>query len=218
MTTLLHEPAVMRAGDALWNPLTGEKSLVLESPADNGGARIVVDFGVEAGGFVPGGEHVHDGCSEHLEVRAGRIACTLEGDEHVLGPGDTITFPAGAWHDWRNAGEEEVLIRATVEPALRLQEALMIVWGLCADGRTDARGRPPLLVGALLATRYRRELRFREPPEPVQRLLFGPLAALAERRGVDRMLDRYRDPATHPSAHPGLGRLPERVTTRATTS
>jgi len=29
----------------------------------NGGAQILSDFTVEAGGFVPGGEHVHDHCA-----------------------------------------------------------------------------------------------------------------------------------------------------------
>jgi mannose-6-phosphate isomerase-like protein (cupin superfamily) len=210
MTTLQHE-LTMRAGDAVWNPLTGEKSLVVESATESGGARILVDFAVEAAGFVPGGEHVHDHCDEHLEVRAGRIACVLDGVQHTLRGGDEITFPRGSWHSWWNAGPDEVRIRARIEPALRFEQAILVLWGLCADGRTDAQGRPSPLLGALLATRFRRELRFRQPPAAVQRLLFGPLAALARRRGLERSLDRYLDPATHPSAEPGLGRLPERV-------
>jgi hypothetical protein len=104
-----------------------------------------------------------------------------------------------------------VLIRVGVEPALRFVEAILIIWGLCADGRTDARGRPSPLVGALVATRYRREIRYRQPPDVVQRLLFPPLAAVARRRGAERTLDRYLDLETHPSAEAGLGRLPELV-------
>jgi hypothetical protein len=67
----------VRAGDAVWNPLSGEKALLVESPEESGGVRLVADFAVEAGGFVPGGEHVHDECTEHFEVRMGRIAFTL---------------------------------------------------------------------------------------------------------------------------------------------
>ena len=160
-------PLAMRAGDVLWNPLTGEKSLVVESATETGGARIVVDLAVEAGGFVPGGEHVHDHCAEHLEVRAGEIACVLDGVERVLGPGDGLT-----------------------------------------NGRTDAQGHPSPLLGALLATSFRRELRFRRPPAVVQRFVF---AALARRRGLEHTLERYLDPATHPSARRALGHLPERV-------
>jgi hypothetical protein len=57
----------VRAGDAVWNPLTGEKAMLVESAEESGGTRIVADFAVEAGGFVPGGEHVHD----HLAAARG---------------------------------------------------------------------------------------------------------------------------------------------------
>jgi hypothetical protein len=61
----------VRAGDVVWNPLTGEKAMIVESAAESGGTRTVADVAVEAGGFVPGGEHVHDHLAEHVEVRAG---------------------------------------------------------------------------------------------------------------------------------------------------
>jgi hypothetical protein len=109
----------------------------------------------------------------------------------------------------------EVRARVRIEPALRFEEAMLVVWGLCADGRTDAEGRPSPLLGALVASRYRREIRYRRPPDAVQRLVFPPLAALARRRGLERTLDRYLQLETHPSAEAGLGRLPERVVRRA---
>jgi len=98
---------------------------------------------------------------------------------------------------------------------MRFEEAILVLWGLCADGHTNAEGRPSPLLGALLATRYRREIRFRQPPDAVQRLLFPPLAALARRRGLERIVDRYLDLEAHPTAQAGLGRMPERVMSRA---
>jgi hypothetical protein len=89
------------------------------------------------------------------------------------------------------------------------------MWGLCADGHTDAERRPSPLLGALLATRYRTELRFKQPPDPVQRFVFPRLAALARRRGLERTIDRYLQLETHPAAQAGLGRLPEGVMTSA---
>ena len=201
----------MRAGDVVWNPLSGEKAMLVESAEETGGARIVVDFAVEEGGFVPGGEHVHDHCSEHFEVREGRIGFILDGKAEEAGAGDAVTVAPGQWHRWWNAGEGEVRMRTRVEPALRFQEAILVVWGLCADGHTNAEGRPSPLLGALVATRYRDEIRYRQPPDALQRLLFPPLAALARRRGRERMIERYLDLATHPSAQAGLGRLPDRV-------
>jgi hypothetical protein len=107
-----------------------------------------------------------------------------------------------------------VQIRARVEPAMRFEEMILEVWGLCADGHTNAKGRPSPLFGALVATRYGREIRLRQPPDVVQRLLFPPLAALGRLRGLEHTLDRYLDLETHPSAEPGLGRLPEQVMQR----
>jgi mannose-6-phosphate isomerase-like protein (cupin superfamily) len=201
----------MRAGDVIWNPLTGEKALLVESADDTGGARIVVDFAVEAGGFVPGGEHVHDHCAEHLEVRSGRITFVLEGEQRTLEAGDDITVAPGTWHHWFNPADHEVHLAVSVEPALHFEDAIAVFWGLCADGHTNAEGRPSALLGALTATRFRREIRYRQPPEPVQRLLVPPLAAIARRRGLERTIERYLDLRTHPSAEPGLARLPDQI-------
>ena len=204
----------MQSGDVLWNPLTGEKAAIVESAEETGGARIVVDFVVEPGGFVPGGEHIHDHCSEHFAVRSGQITFLLDGRELTLGPGDEVEVEPGTWHRWWNPGGEEVRIRARVEPAIRFEEAILVFWGLCADGHTDKNGRPSPLFGALLATRYRDEIRYKQPPDAIQRIAFPLLAAVARRRGLDRAVDRYLDLATHPSAEAQLGRLPDRVMQR----
>ena len=85
----------MRAGDVLWNTLTGEKAMLVESPEENGGARIVSDFVVEEGGFVPGGEHVHDHCAELFEVREGRSRSSSKARAHARPGGGAH---GRAWH------------------------------------------------------------------------------------------------------------------------
>ena len=173
----------MHAGDVVWNPLSGEKAVIVQSADESGGARLVADFAVEAGGFVPGGEHVHDHCTEHFEVRAGRIVFALDGQERTLEAGDRLAVAPGTPHRWWNDGEDEVQIRVRVEPALRFEEAILTVWGLCTDGHTDARGRPAPLLGALVATRYRREIRYRRPP---RRRAAAPVPAAGRGRATPR--------------------------------
>jgi len=85
----------VRAGDVIWNPLTGEKAMIVESAEQTGGARVVADVAVEAGGFVPGGEHVHDHLAEHFEVRGGRITLVLDGQERTLAAGERLTVSPG---------------------------------------------------------------------------------------------------------------------------
>jgi Cupin domain len=154
---------------------------------------------------------VHDNLAEHLEVRTGEITFVLDGEERTLGAGEQATVAPGTWHRWWNPGEREVQLRVRIEPALRFADAILVAWGLCTDGHTNADGRPSPLFGALLATRYRPEFRFRQPPDPVQRMLFPPLASFARLLGRERTIERYLDPETHPSAEAGLGRLPGQV-------
>jgi hypothetical protein len=89
---------------------------------------------------VPGGEHVHDHRAEHFEVRSGRIALVLDGEQRVLEAGEQLTVSRGTWHRWWNPGEDEVLTSVRVEPALRFQEAILVFWGLCADGHANREG------------------------------------------------------------------------------
>ena len=137
-------------------------------------------------------------CGMHLEVRGSRTVALVDA-------------PRRCPERLRSAPARELLIRTRVEPALHLAEAILVIWGLCADGHTNREGRPAPLLGALLLTRYRREIRYRQPPDAVQRLLFPPLAALARRRGLEATIERYLDIASHPSAEAGLGRLPSQV-------
>jgi mannose-6-phosphate isomerase-like protein (cupin superfamily) len=204
----------MRSGDVVWNPLTGEKALLLESGEETSGEHVLALFAVEEGGFVPGGEHVHDVCTEHFDVQQGQITFLVNGEERVLGAGEQLTVPPGAWHRWWNSGAGEVRIKARVEPALRFEEMISVLWGLCADGHTNAKGTPSPLYGALILDRYSAEIRLRKPPHALQRVLLPPLAAVARRRGLDQVIERYLDPDTHPSAEAGLGQLPENVMRR----
>ena len=85
------------------------------------------------------------------------------------------------------------------------------MWGLCADGHTSSKGTPSPLLGALMATRYKDEVRLRKPPAAVQKVVLPPLAMVARWLGKDQVLDRYLELATHPSAQAGLGHLPEKI-------
>lgn len=51
--------------------------------------------------------HLHPNCDEVLHVLRGTIRHRV-GDDHVeMGPGDTISIPAGAVHNASNIGNEE---------------------------------------------------------------------------------------------------------------
>lgn len=55
--------------------------------------------------------HHHPNCEEVLHVLEGRISHLLEdGSEAEMGPGDTITLPAGAAHRARNVGGTDAVL------------------------------------------------------------------------------------------------------------
>lgn len=198
----------MRAGDAVWNPLTGEKALVLEGSEDTDGRYLLAKLAVEAGGFVSGGEHVHDHQREVFEVRAGTMAIRIEGEQRRIGPGETVAVEPGTPHEWWNAGADEIEVTTRIEPTLDFETAIATIWGLCADGRTDSKGRPSPLQGAVLAERFSREIRFASPPRWLQALTVPAIARVARWRGYSADFAGYADLERHPSARPALGRLP----------
>ena len=91
----------------------------------------------------------------------------------------------GKPHDWWNAAavEAQVLVELT-PPNPRFELAIATGFGLANTGRTDAKGRPGLLQAALMAQEFADVIEYTKPPRWVQRILFGPLGAIARRRGL----------------------------------
>lgn len=43
--------------------------------------------------------HRHPNCDEILHLLSGRLRHSLNDDSFIMNPGDTISIPAGAWHN-----------------------------------------------------------------------------------------------------------------------
>ncbi|HEX5323097.1 MAG TPA: cupin domain-containing protein [Capsulimonadaceae bacterium] len=69
--------------------------------------------------------HRHPNCEEILHLLSGKLDHMLEGKVFAMSPGDTITIPAGAWHNARAVGGED---------------ASMVVCFSSADRQTEMRG------------------------------------------------------------------------------
>lgn len=98
--TVLKGDAVERI-TAEWGELTWYASGKLGNSADMTVGKCVIRPGCE------NPLHSHPNCSETLVVTAGRIAHIVEDGRRVeLGPGDTITIPAGLLHNARCVSDE----------------------------------------------------------------------------------------------------------------
>ena len=137
---------------------------------------------------MPGGaitEHVHPHQQERFIITAGEAHFTLDGEERVVGPGQTLDVPAGVRHSESNQGSAEVVGIIELRPALGTKEMFEAFAGLAAEGKTTPRGAPknPLQLGATV-WHFRHESRATAPPIWIQNLILPPLWALAKIFGV----------------------------------
>jgi mannose-6-phosphate isomerase-like protein (cupin superfamily) len=165
-------------GTVLANAVTGELGLLVEHTPE----RVVAEVLARPGAAVAGAHH-HPAQDEHFLVLDGVLGVRV-GDERLeLRAGEDATVPAGVVHDWWNAGDVPVHARITVTPPGGFLAMIGAVWGLAAQGRTDARGLPRPLDGALLLEAFGSEVVFERPPVAIQRAMAAVVAPVLRRLG-----------------------------------
>ena len=192
-----------KAGDTIENPITGERVVVRVGTEDSGGQLLEVDTYIRPGGAVTG-EHVHPAIEESFTVVRGRVGFRIDGRESIAQLNQRLRVPAGAAHDWWNAGEEEAHVIVEIRPGARFEEMARNLFGLAQDGKTNSKGMPNLLQAAIFAREFSDVLYFTKPPLVVQRLLFGVLAAIARVLGYRGSYPKYSG-ASEPSSGEAAG-------------
>lgn len=164
------------------NPATGE-SIQFTAVPEDGEDVLRFNWRSKPGGTIT--EHVHPYQQERFIIVAGEAHFTLNGEESVVGAGETLVVPVGARHSEANRGQVEIVGVVELRPALRSRQMHEAFAGLSTEGKTTPRGAPknPLQLGATL-WHFRRENRVTSPPTWVQNLVIPPLAALARVCGV----------------------------------
>ena len=171
-----------RAGQVIRNPATGETLTFVVTSADSDGRLLRVD--VTADPRRPGPPlHVHRGFVERYDVRAGRLRILLGGQERVLGPEEGVEIPRGAAHTFQVEGDEPVRMVVDFEPAGTYESFLETVYGLAADGKTNAQGVPNLLRTAVVGREHLEDFALARPPYLVQRAIFAVLAPIGRLAG-----------------------------------
>ena len=179
-------------GDTLYNPVTKERAIVLESPWDNEDRTLVCELRLTPGAAVAG-EHRHPAIDETFEVLEGEIAYRLDGEEGSAGPGERVEIPARTWHDWWHVGEGETVCRVTVAPGDRFEQMIRTMWGLGYDGHTNEKGMPGFLQLMAVGDEFSDVIVFRRPPRVVQSALGAVLVPIARRRGYRGIYPRYAE-------------------------
>jgi quercetin dioxygenase-like cupin family protein len=182
---------LIRKGDTIENPVTGERLLFRRTAAETGGEVTEVECWVRPDGAVAAA-HVHPRQTEVFRVLGGTVAFRLGRDTITARPGDVVTVEPGTPHRFWNAGIGEAHFVTEVRPALQFESLIETMYGLAADGKTNRKGMPNPLRLAVIAKAHFDTVRLPFPPAWVQR------AGLALGAPVGRMLG-------YEPAHAGAG-------------
>jgi quercetin dioxygenase-like cupin family protein len=187
---------MIRPGDTLENPVTGEVLVFHRTSEETNGEAVVFETIVRPHGFVAAA-HVHPLQTERFEVVAGRLGLRVGDAEILARPGDVATVAPGTPHRFWNAGETEARFLCEVRPALQFESLIETMFTLAAEGKTNRKGLPNPLQLAVIAKAHFDTVRLTFPPAALQR------AALALAAPLGRALG-YRETAT-PQRRPAYG-------------
>ena len=177
---------MIRPGDILENPATGEVLIFHRTSEETNGESVLVETIVRPDGFVAAA-HVHPFQTERFEVLEGVLGLRVGEKEIVARAGDVAVVAPGTSHRFWNAGKSEARFLCEVRPALRFESLIETMFTLAAEGKTNRKGLPNPLRLAVIAKAHFDTVRLPFPPALLQR------AALALGAPLGRIL-RY--PAT----------------------
>lgn len=160
------------SGSTIDSPKVGQTITFLRTRQDTDGDALVIQARMRPGAFMPPHRHLHQ--EETFEVLAGTGTFTVAGRKIVATAGETVQIAVGAAHRFRNTSSDDVLVRATLRPALRTEELFEQLFRLGARGRVNRFGAPSPLTTMRLIREFRGEFFYLAGvPVWLQRLLAG---------------------------------------------
>jgi quercetin dioxygenase-like cupin family protein len=186
---------MIKAGDVIENPVTGEALEFLRTSADTNGELVEFVCTVKVGGFVAA-KHIHPRQDELFEVLSGTMTVRAGRELRTLKPGDSIVVKAGTPHRFWNKGDEDLRFRVEVRPALEFERFISTMFMLAQDGKTSKKGMPNPLRMAVIAMTHFDDVRLPYVPAWMQQLAIAPGAGMGKLLGFRG----HYDGAVHPDA------------------
>jgi quercetin dioxygenase-like cupin family protein len=179
-------------GKILHNKITGQEIRFIETAAQTGGEFLRMQSVYRSASKEPV-PHYHPQQEEDFEVLEGRLCVRIHGQVLVLQKGDRLHIPRNTVHSMWNASGAYTAFSWKVSPALETEYFLETAVGLVTEGRTNAKGIPPLLQAALLSQHFSGVYRMAKPSYKFQKLLFSLLSPFAYLRGYQPFYQRHLD-------------------------
>jgi quercetin dioxygenase-like cupin family protein len=171
---------MIRSGDTIHNPVTGERITFRRTSAETKGEMVLIECTVKPHGFVAAA-HVHPSQTERFNVIEGTLGLKVGKEKRTLGRGEVSLVEPGTPHKFWNAGDDDVRFVCEVRPALQFESLLETMFTLATDGKTNRKGMPNPLRLAVIARAHFDTVRLPHPPAWLQKAglaLGAPLGRL----------------------------------------
>ena len=185
---------IFSKGDELYDKRFGERYLLLDAARDSGGEFVRFEDTAAPG---PSRRPIsaHPAQRERFEVLSGTLDLTVDGEQHLLGLGESFVVQPGARHLPHNAGDGEVRFVAEMRPAGRFEEFLAEI---TAANNTGREGLAYLLTAARVINQFPDAEHPTPLPGALDRALFAVLATAGKLVGlrIPRTSGASPNPAT----------------------
>jgi mannose-6-phosphate isomerase-like protein (cupin superfamily) len=175
---------MIRTGDVLVNPVTGEQLRFVKTARDTDGRSIELEVTVEPHGSVAAA-HMHPRQTERFEIVSGTVGFRIGRKTIEAHAGDAVVVEPGTAHKFWNAGEEQAVFRTVISPALSFERLIETMFALAADGK------PLASIQRLIRTARAGGV----GDEGLYRILDLRIGLTGRRRVVDELRDGNEAPA-----------------------
>jgi quercetin dioxygenase-like cupin family protein len=192
---------MIRPGERLENPVTGEVLVFRRTAGQTNGAAVLVETIVRPHGFVAAA-HVHPFQTERFEILQGVVGFRVGHEKLIAHPGEVTVVAPGTAHRFWNAGEEEARFLAEIRPALQFESLIETMFALAEQGKTNHKGLPNPLRLAVIARAHFDTVRLPFPPSAFQRAGLAVGAPLGKALGYPARVARQHSDDTRPRGRP----------------
>jgi quercetin dioxygenase-like cupin family protein len=173
---------MIRTGQTIENPVTGEVLIFRKTSRDTGGELVLVETILRPGATVAAA-HSHPYQSESFQVLEGRVGFQVGREKVELGSGEGVTVLPRTAHKFWNAGEGPARFTCEIRPAGAFEQLIETMFGLAADGKTSKKGMPNPLRLAVIARHHFDDVRLPLIPHALQRAALALGAPLGKAFG-----------------------------------
>ena len=187
---------MIEAGTILANPVTKEQMTFLKTSKETNGEYVLIELRAAAGGAVAAA-HVHPSQTETFEILSGKLGAKMGRESVELGAGDVLVVPPRVAHKWWNAGEDCLVFRCEIRPALQFEALIETMFSLAADGKTNAKGMPNPFRLAVIANHHFGDVQLPVVPRWMQKAALAMGAPVGKALGFQPVYQPTGE--THPA-------------------